>query len=392
MKPTRRVLLAIAVLLLSMATVLLISWRQQTKTLSAALVTDIEATLARTITRNPKLEAPKHENGYACLSAVVDAGPGDLGPFELKNSDAYKEVMDAGVVPAAWQPELTRLAPFGASVLSCGDSAELKFAPGLTPFDQFGKKGERGSQVVLAVAKLTRLQIRLLALENQWDEVVDRCAATLEVAFDRSHLGLVSSMIASSQVRQLLPSCGEALQHLGPSSRERAVKRFGALPARLAANHEYLDLERQVMSLETNGWMIAEEDRVRLPAGDHLLGDSLENPALRFVLARTWHPTDRAMRALIAVADVPGAARAQASRELDEVNAGCLTEALTFSPSYEKFLVRSDETRVLLQLLVDLAEGGEKPLPTGVTRTAAGLEITDTKGELLIIPVVAGPP
>ena len=73
MKPTRRVLVGIGVLLLSMFASVLLAWQVQTRALSGVLVADIEVTLGRAIERAPKLAGAKHENGYACFAAAVES-------------------------------------------------------------------------------------------------------------------------------------------------------------------------------------------------------------------------------------------------------------------------------------------------------------------------------
>jgi hypothetical protein len=277
------------------------------------------------------------------------------------------------------------------SVRHCGDSARLKFVPGLTPFTTAHEpRGERGTQVVLALGRLTRLQARLLAEEGQWESIAVRCAGTLEVALDRSHLNLIGAMVAAGAVRQLMPPCGEALQHLGAGGRPTLAARFARLPKRLADNHEFVEQERLVMSLASYGWLMSPEQRAKCPASDFNLGET-NDPLLRFALARVWPRYDRAMRRLVASADVPGPARLDAAQELSQVfRSWWVPAALDVDLGFDKFFQRNEDTQVLLQLLAVLAEGGDKPLPARVTRTPAGLEFTDFNGEKLVVP--AAPP
>lgn len=386
MKPTRRVLLAIGVLVLVMVTGLFVSWHVQTRALGAALVRDVEATLARRLERNPGPDAPKHENGYACFAQAVDAMPADVAPFDQKSGPALAQMMDAGVVFETWQAKVASLEPWAAAARSCGDSARLQFVPGVTPFATVSEtRGERGVQSLLALGRMTRLQARI---EPGVPEVIaERCAATLEVALDRSHVNLIGAMVAATTVQQLTPSCGEALQRLGVENRQRLAARLGRLRERLATNHEWVDIERLAMSLPLYGWTLSEAERGRLPASDDMMRETLANPLHRFVLARMWGRWDRAMRQLAASADTPGPARTEASIRLDEVfDAWWIPGELSVGgPGYEKLLVRRDETAILLQLLADLAAGGERPLPPQVTRQAEGLVFTNFEGVRLII-------
>ena len=383
MRPTRRVLLAIGVLSLALISGTLVTWHLQTRALGEALMADIEALLARTITREPKPSAPKHDNGYACVARVLEVTPKDLSPFTVRNTDVFHGLMDGGVLSDEVQEQMTRLEPWAESLRSCGDSAGLQFVPGETPFAPW--TDTRSTQGLLALQRLTRLELRSLATEGQWELSVERCAATLEVALDQSHLNLIGAMVAGSTVRQLTPPCAEALEHLDSAQRASRAPRFAALPARLAANHEFIETERLMMSLETHRWLLSDEQQLRAPTSNNAF--DLENPASRFVLARSWRSWDRALRRLGETADVPGAARLEASLRLDGVfDFPWLPAALSGAPSYEKFFLRNEDTATLLQVLATLA-AGDSTWPAQVARTGDGLEFTDSKGEKLSIPL-----
>lgn len=92
------------------------------------------------------------------------------------------------------------------------------------------------------------------------------------------------------------------------------------------------------------------------------------------------------MRELVAVCDAPGPARLAASASVDTATSPWWLPSTSDSgPNYERFMKRTDDTRVLLQLLADLAAGEAKPLPQ-TTRTATGITFTDSNGEPLFIP------
>lgn len=387
MKPTRRVMLAIGVLVLVMVTGLFVSWHVQTRALGAALVRDVESTLATTLERNSGPGAPKHENGYACFAQAVDAMPADVSPFDQKSAPALAQMLDAGVVFEVWQAKVASLEPWAASVRSCGDSARLQFVPGVTPFAPFAEPlAEAGNQAVNVLSRLARLQARTAGEEPE--VIAARCVATLEVALDRSRVHLIGAMIAAAAVRQLTPSCGEALQHLGGEARPLFGARLERLRSRLVTNHELLDHERVLMALELFSWTLTPEERAKLPPGGNMMRETLANPVLRFALARSWGRWDSAMRQLAASADAPGPARIAASGRLDEAfNAWWMPGELSVGgPGYDRLLVRNDETAILLQLLADLAAGGERSLPPQVTREAEGLVFTNFEGVRLIIP------
>ncbi|MDP1826501.1 MAG: hypothetical protein Q8L48_24745 [Archangium sp.] len=387
MKPTRRVLVAIGVLVLAMGAGLLVSWHLETRALRAALVSDIEAELARTIARHPKPDAPKHENGYACFVKVIEAMPADLSPFDHKSGATLAELLDAGVLTDAWQEKVERLEPWAESARGCGDSAGLEYVEGVTPFTSFrDRRSEGGNDAILALSRLARLRVRV-ATETA-EAIAERCAATLEVAIDRSHVNLIGAMIAGAAVRQLTPSCGEALQQLSSETRPRFATRMEQLRARLVANHELLETERMIMSLELFGWTLSPAEREKVPEGDHMMAETLANPALRFAILRMWGRWDGAMRQLAANANATGLARQEASRGIDEVfNTWWMPAELSVGgPNYDRFFVRNEETAILLQLLADLATGGERPLPRRVTRETEGLVFTNFEGVRLIIP------
>ncbi len=385
MRPTRRVMLAIGGLVVAMIAALPVSWHLQQQALGDALVKDLEATAARTMTRNPPLKAPKHENGFACYAAVTDTTPADLTPFEPKDGGVFSELMDAGVVTEPWLTKVTNLESWAESVRGCGNSARLEYVPSVTPFAPLSDaKSERGTWVLLALSRMTQLQAKMLAAKGQWEAVAELCAGTLEVALDRSHLGLVGAMIASSVVKQLSPHCGQALQHLGPQSRDVWAGRFSALPSRLIKNSELIELERQAMALGIFGWLLSEAQQARTPPHDSF---TAEEPLTRFLIARLWGRWEHSMQRLAFAAHEGTSERLEASLERDELFSGWwVPSTLRHQPDYERFFAREDDTAVLLGLLVELARGGEVTLSPRLVRVEAGLEFTDAQGERLVIP------
>ena len=98
------------------------------------------------------------------------------------------------------------------------------------------------------------------------------------------------------------------------------------------------------------------------------------------------------MRNLAATADLPGPGRRDASGAVnDAFKAWWLPDALGFSPDYDKFFLQNEDTMGLQRLLESLASGGTKALPAQVVRTEAGLELTDSKGEKVLVAVPAPP-
>ncbi|MDP2275362.1 MAG: hypothetical protein Q8N23_29480 [Archangium sp.] len=385
MNPTRKVLLGIGGLVLLMIATVPLSWHLQRGALADALVADLEATAARSITRDPPLEAAKHENGFACYSAVIETTPADLAPFELKDPGVLSGLMDAGVVAEPWRTKVTNLEPWAESVRGCGNSERLGYVPSVTPFAPFSDvKAERGTQVLLSLTKMTRLQARILGADAKWEQIAELCAGTLEVALDRSHLGLVGAMIASSVVRQLSPPCGQALGHLGPESRDVWTRRFGSLPSRLISNTELIEIERQAMGLSAFGWLLSEAQSAKLPPHDSFASD---DPLSRFAVARLWTRWDRSMRSLGAASKNGSSVRQAASLERDEVfQEWWIPSELSNRPDYERFFARMDDTALLLGLMSELASGGEVTLSPKLVRTASGLEFTDGQGEKVLIP------
>ena len=384
MTPPRRVLVSIGVLVLTLLAILVVSWTLQTKKLSDALVADIDAWQARVIVRDPQLQSHRHDNGYACIAAALKVAPKDLGPFEPKNLAAINEVMDGGVVPADWETKLTELEPWAASLRACGDSARLSFVPGVSTFS-IEPPGTR-RVLALTLERMISLEARLRPVDGTWDTIAEHCAGTLEVGLDRSHLNLIGAMMASGGVRALAPPCGRALQHLSPDARAALAPRFARFPSRLAQNHEWLEAERLLLNLNVFGWMLSDAQKTKVPPAEFPLEASIKNPFLRFAYGRNWGRWDRAMRELVAVCDAPGPARLAASASVDTATSPWWLPSTSDSgPNYERFMKRTDDTRVLLQLLADLAAGEAKPLPQ-TTRTATGITFTDSNGEPLFIP------
>lgn len=386
MTPPRRVLLSIGVLMLSLLAMIVVSWTVQTRRLGDALVADIDAWQAHVVVRDPPLQSPRHENGYACFAEVLKVTPKDLGPLEIKNRAPFNEVMDGGVVPADWEAKLTELEPWAASLRACGDSARLSFVPGVSTFTPSFEPTElRESTLVLALGRMLQIEAHLLPVDGTWDPIAEHCAGTLEVGLDRSHLNLIAAMVTNTTVRALAEPCGRAVQHLSPDARAALADRFARLPSRLAQNHEYLEEERLLVSLNAFRWMMSDEQKAKVPLADYPLESSVKNPFLRFAYGRDWGRWDRAMRELVAVADVPGPARLAASASVDTSPWWLPSDGIS-GANYERFLQRTEDTRVVLQLLADLAAGEPKPLPPQVTRTATGLAFTDSSGESLFIP------
>lgn len=373
MSPTRRVQLGIGGLLAAMLVLTLLTWHLQTRALSEALVQDVQATLASRVSR---ATSAKHENGYACFAAVERLTPKDLSPVDASSHEAFKAALDGGVLPEDWQPKLEALAPWAASLRDCADAAALDFLPGVTPFEL---RNERGSEMIMALARLTRLQLRELEAKRDWVESAERCASTLEVSLDRSHLNFQGAMMARRAVTQLAAPCGQALFLLAPEARSRVKARFEALPTRLVTNGVLTDRDRLWISLGSYSWLLPPELSTRGPEGFALFGG-------RFVLLRLWSRLDRAMRGLVAAADTRGPARLEAERAVDDTFSTWWAPRQPVSlPDYEKFFLRNEETMTLLQLLAHLASS-EGALPAGVSRTSEGYEVTNFEGARLLVP------
>jgi len=375
MSPSRRVLVAIAAVIVVMVAVTLLRWHLQTRALVEALVRDVEATLASRVELSP---GAKHENGYACFADIERLTPKQLLPVAARNDQVLEAVLDGGVIPEDWRPKLDALAPWAESLRDCGDAAALEFVPGVTPFEL---RNERGTDIIWVLVRLTQLQLRELEAKREWVGSVERCASALEVSLDRSRLNFQGAMIARTAVTRLAAPCGQALMRLPPEARERVKARFGALPARLATNGVLTDRERLWISLGTYRWLLPPEVSTKLPEGSPLFGPG-------FVLVRLWKQYDAAMRTLVTAADTRGPARREAERAVDEALGKWWAPRQPVSrPDYEKLFMRNEATRTLLQLLAHLAAPGETALPGGVSRTGEGYEVTNFEGARMFMPV-----
>ena len=372
-RPVRRLVIGVGLLIFSVIMGAFVVWGIQTHALGEALIADTLETAGRSIERDAGATTGAAGNGYECLAAVETTAPSDLSPFELDDRETLAGLLDAGVLPEPWLTKMKRLEPWATSVRNCGNSDELKFVDGvITPFKPFKKPTH-----TLALAHMTQLQVRLLGVEAQWEAAAELCAGTIAVTLDRSHVNLYEAWLAGVAVEYLLPYCGEALLRLPADARVAARTRFAEFPGRLVPDHELVETDRQVGTLNGYAWLLTSDQLSRLPH----LEDPIVRPEGIHQLARalTWSRHDRAMRGLVEVADSPGPSRLGAGYRVASV------EDVWWLPGSRKdpdsFLAgrlrRNDVTAALLHLLVALADGGAGPFPPQVTRTSAGIEFSD---------------
>ena len=370
-------LLLVVVIPLSVA----VSWRDQAVTRGEALVRDLAAAKARVIPRVPAPKAPLHDNGFKCLAGMLDVTPADLSPFYGRGMDVLNDFVDGTRPVSELSPEvsarLKALSPWATSVRSCGESASLGFVEGLapgTPPQQL--RWDRLTVATPALIEFTALELRVLLADKQPEVALERCAATWATVADQSHLGLLGATFARMAVRRLAPACGAALAAAAPDVRVQAGKQWMPLKNRLATAAEILEFERLNTSLLVFAWVAPEAERAQLPPVTPLGSTDLKN---RLRVLHMWVDWDAAMRKLVAAGPEE---RASASAAVD----ASLGE-LKLSAQYAPFLASYEETGLVLDLLTDLASGGEHPLPTGVTKNEKQLEYVNAQGERLVIPL-----
>jgi hypothetical protein len=359
---------------------LALTWTLQTRALAEALVKDLSVAKASVIERTPPARAPLHENGFACVGAMMDVTAADFAPFYGKDSAGLKEFITGQRPISELAPEVkTKMQAFSAwasSLRACGDSAKLVYVDGITPWAQPQQpRTARLADAIPALIEFTALELRVLIADGQPEVALERCSATWAMVADQSHLGLLGALHARMAVRRLAPACAEALAAAKPDVRAQAATQWAPLVSRLAPAHELIELERLNISLLVYARVSPESLSTQLgvtPTQADLRG--------RVAVGRMWRAWDEAMRKLIGLADVPGTARVDAATSVDA------TRDLNVSMQYAKFLGAYEETTLLLGVLTELAAGGAKPLPAGVTKTARGLEYDNGDGQKLLIP------
>jgi hypothetical protein len=390
MTPLKRVLVAIAALLILMIGALYLSWRSQARALGDALVTDVAATMTRRIERTPELHSAKHENGYACLADALATMPSDLRPIDFRDENGLNQLLEGGALPEALRPQFDVIASWAETVRACGDSEHLAYVPGVTPFEALTTGTRDPSAALSVLTRVTRMQAIVLVADQRWEQLADVCAGTFEFALDYGHVDLTGAMVAINALMHLGKPCAEALQRLQPGSRARFAQRFARLPSRQASNSELVELEWQRHKL---GWfqpVLTPAQRLRLPAANDLVGRFFDYPTIRVTLPRLLSQYDRAMRQLTVTANQP-ALRRTSQAEVNAVISQWWAPSGLFAvlpPNYERFFERNDEAAVLLKALSELAAGDEVTLNPLLAKTTDGLVLTRTGSEALIIPLV----
>lgn len=385
--PTRRALLALGVPLVAIVFAIAMVARLQLRQLGDSLVSDVHSTLTRTIEREPSVDLPAHQNGFACFDATMIAAP-DLAPFGSADLEIFGAMLDAGVVPERWRANVASLEPWAHSLRGCGNSAQLAYVGQVTPFvPAYRGRGQTDQEAMLALIRLTRFQAQSLAASEQWSALAILCADSLELVADRSHTSAMAAAVCVVHVEDLAPACGEALSHLSVEERPALAARFARIPARFAENSELVELERQAISLEQFGWLLTDAQQQQLSMARPVpwAPEGLLN---RLGNARRWARYDRAMRGLVRLADAPGPARFDAAVA---AQLGAWGQPVHVSPSPDGFegilFAKADDGRLLLQLLAGLSAGDGRALPPRTRRFAGGLEFTNHKGEKVVIAV-----
>lgn len=375
----RKVALIIGVLAIAVPGLLYLRWDWQTRALANALLTDVTATRQRIIARRPPPRAPVHDNGFQCLGAMLEVTPADFSPFYGNGTlnafiTGQKPISE---LPSEVHERMLQLSPWAASLRACGESMKLGYVDGVVPWAAAQHPRQlRLADAIPALIEFTALELRVLLGDKQPEVALERCSATWAMVADQSHLGLTGAMNARMAVRRLAPACGEALAAVPPDVRAQLAAQWAPLRNRLALPHEVLELERLNTSVLVFAWLADEVVRAQLPASTPPGDGDLKR---RLGAGRQWRAFDESMRRLIAVADTPGPER---------VSAGAAAAGPVGSQvPYVKFVTAYEETFLLLDLLADLAAGGSKPLPPGVTKTEQGLEFVNTDGQKLLIPV-----
>lgn len=374
-----RKLLLLLLVLAALPLVLFLTWDTQTRTLANALTAELTAGKARVIKRDPPPKVPLHDNGFQCLGAMLDVTPTDFGPFSPKNLASLDPFITGAKPIAELSPDvragMLTFSPWAASMRSCGDSNQLAWVEGILPWPPANNlRWRRLTDVMPSLIEFTALELRVLIADGQPEVALERCGATWAMVADQSHLGQAGAMHARLAVRRLAPACGEALAKAPPEVRTQVAKQWAPLRNRLAPSKELIEAERLGNSLRTFAWVADEASRAQLP---FVVAPSDASFMSKVRTGRTWRDWDGAMRELAAVADKPSPERSSAAARVEGI-----------APSqYGQFLSSYEEAFVLLDLLADLAAGGGKPLPEGVTKKEKALEYVSPQAQTLLIPI-----
>ncbi|MDP1826502.1 MAG: hypothetical protein Q8L48_24750 [Archangium sp.] len=383
----KRIILLLGALALAAPVALFLTWDTQTRNLGNALLAELTTAKKTLITRTPPPQAPLHDNGYQCVGAMLDVTASDFAPFYGKEKPLEDFITGAKAItdlPEDVRAKMKAFSPWATSLRGCGESMKLSYVEGVAPWaPDTHPRQVRLASAIPALIEFTALELRVLLGDQQPEVALERCSQTWAMVADQSHLGLAGALHARMAVRRLAPACGEALAAVPADVRAQVAKPWASLKNRLATPHELIDLERLKLSLVVFAWVSGDPIRTQLPPAALPVGAPGLKRRLR--VGRLWHQWDAAMRKLSSVADAPGAERVSASEAVDATFEG--TTDVNAATQYAKFLAASDETAVLLDLFADLAAGGTKPLPAGVTKTGLGLEYDNGQGQKLLIAI-----
>jgi hypothetical protein len=393
MSPVKRVLVAVVLVVLCLPVVAFLVLRAELRSLTLALDADVDAYSRRRIERSPPPVTPKHHDGFACLGAMLDVTPRDMKPFSEIIGDLDAIVAGKAPVPAELSDRAAALAAWGRSLRECSQSAYLSYTDGVSPFADEKHPRFKRWNVVMALGRLTVVELAQRLGAGRADEALDLCTQTLPLYFDLTHLGLLGAMLGVSGSQRLAPQCAAALAQATPEARRRAAAEWKQLGSRIAGNPEVLEAERLLTSmLVFQAVATGPADR---PLPVEALPLAAAGPFVRVAVAALWGRWDKALRRLVAVSGSPGPERLAASRAIDAL----LTEWWVpevvggLTPEYEKFLVRLDETRATWEFLVQLAEGGPHSPPAFARPVEGGYELTlSSRDKPLFLAAPAGPP
>lgn len=384
MPPLRRVTLTILALLLGIVAIEALATQLQQRRFAKTFVTEAQSLLAE---RKPlPTTNPKHENGSACFAEVMATEP-KWGTFSLLAE--FQKAKEAPTVPDSVKAELSTLQPVLSALRGCGDARYLLPVDGVQPFDLDSVH----SKGVLCLARATMLETRALAEVQDWESVVERCASTLEVSLDQSHVNLLGAISARYALDLLVPGCVAALHHLTPESRARFRPRFEQLPTRMARHRRIMEVERLETITQTSVTILDEEQRAALPMSKFVpLGQFESTPLSRFLLARLVRARDPVMRRLAEQADERGPLRDAALSALEEVDTSWwVPEPFRVKPMYGDFLKRFDDGDALLRAVAVAAAGGSD-YPSQISRTQTSMVFTFFDGKTLELPLAGEAP
>jgi hypothetical protein len=402
----RRVLLALAVVVIGLPVGGWLVLRRQAAALGATLVADARRAEDTRFTR-----PGRDGNELDCLGRHADLAPDSsrVVPWTHPTVLGAREgSLPPSVLPQPMLDFLHTHEPWLDSLVDCARFGTVAPTDGFGPTaDAQHPRRQLLPRLDDAVMALMPLHLREVTLAGRADDATRACTSTLQLLLDVYRLeGLEGLLGALATTRSLVPACAAAADAASDESRARYAADVTRLRSELPPFSRVMQLERLQLSLRLFGpWLPGDVD-AQLPPGARAITAAaratsggrgvVPTAALRLY----WRRFDAAMQRCVDVADLPEPARTPALVDaMRGFESPTLHRFFTSEPAdlrYQLYAQEADQLRVMLELLalaaaVDAAP--ETPTPPGFTRIEhEGLvTLTPTMPELSMLSVTVRP-